>query len=201
VLDPGDTDATADDDAFCLPTCTLGDPAPNEEKCRGRVDLVCAERIAGTGVGYCRPACRADLDCGERFCNLATGLCRDTAPSGSGIGEGCDPAAPACAGGCVEHGASYAECSGVCRLNTPGCGQAPKSQAPYDYWCYLDPSRAGGDGDLGYCARTCDCDGDCGRPDAVCAVDATLQSETGRSGVCASARYASGGLRPGRPCD
>lgn len=201
LLDQGETPESADDDAFCMPSCKVGDPAPNDEKCRGRVDLVCAEETAGTGLGYCRPACRADLDCGERYCNLATGLCADAPASGDEIGAACNPAAPRCAGGCVEHGSSYAECSGVCQLNTPGCGQLPSSKPPYDYWCYLDPSRAGGEGDLGYCTRTCDCDADCGRPDAVCDAEGELAKETGRRGVCASKVYGSGEARPGIPCE
>jgi hypothetical protein len=200
VLDDGGTAETADDDAFCLPTCQLGAPAPNDDKCRGRVDLVCSEATAGTGLGFCRPACRGDIDCGSRRCNLRTGLCSDEPPSGPGIGAACDPAAPQCAGGCIEHGPTYAECSGVCRLNSPGCGQLPSSDPPYDFWCYLDPSSRGGDGDLGYCTRLCDCDDDCDRADAVCDPDGDLAGETGRKGVCASKLYASGGERPGAPC-
>jgi hypothetical protein len=201
VMDRGATSETIDDDAFCLPTCRLGEAEAGDDKCRGRVDLVCAEDIAGTGVGYCRPACRADPDCGERFCDLSTGLCHDERASGDGIGAPCNPAAPQCSGGCVEHGSSYAECSGVCRLNSPGCGQLPSSRPPYDFWCYLDPSRVGGDGDLGYCTRACDCDEDCGREDAVCSPEEELASQTGRRGVCASKQYASGGARPGIPCE
>jgi hypothetical protein len=100
---------------------------PNEaDKCRGRLDVVCAEAPAGSGTGYCRPACRGDLDCGSRFCNLATGLCADRAAAGDEIGAECDPDATAatCAGACIEHGTTYAECSGVCSYGTPGCGQA-----------------------------------------------------------------------------
>jgi hypothetical protein len=201
VLDQGETPASIDDDAFCLPTCKLGPPGEGDDKCRGRVDLVCAEDTAGTAAGYCRPSCRADLDCGDRYCNLSTGLCSDTPLSGDAVGAACNPAAPQCAGGCVEHGSNYAECSGVCRLNTPGCGQLPSSKPPYDFWCYLDPSRVGGDGDLGYCTRACDCNDDCEREDAVCSPEETLTGETGRRGVCASKVYASGGVRPGIPCE
>jgi hypothetical protein len=201
VLDGGRTDETIDDDAFCLPTCELGQASSNAQKCLGRADLVCAEKTAGSGVGYCRPACRSDVDCRDRFCNLATGLCTDKAPVGDGIGAACNPAAPTCAGGCIQHGATYAECSGVCRLETAGCGQAPAREPPYDFWCYLDPSQVGAEGDLGYCTRTCDCDDDCGRDDAVCMAEDALQSQIGRRGVCASKSYASGGARPGISCD
>lgn len=200
VLDDGGSSSVLDDTAFCLPRCKLGDPAGNDDKCRGRVDLVCGEATAGTGEGYCRPACRSDLDCGERRCNLRTGLCADETPSGDPIGAACNPAESQCAGGCIQHGKSFAECSGVCRLNTPGCGQLSSEGPPYDFWCYLDPSSVGGTGDLGYCARVCDCDDDCGREDAVCEPNDSLSEGTGRAGVCASKAFASGGARPHLPC-
>lgn len=200
VLDNRGTTDKTDDTAICLPTCKLGDPAKDDDKCRGRIDLVCGEDTAGTGLGFCRPACRADIDCGDRHCNLSTGLCGDQAPEGAGIGAACDPAMPACAGGCIDHGSAYAECSGVCRFNTPGCGQDPAGAKPYDYFCYLDPSGQAGEGDLGYCTRACDCDDDCGRDDAVCEPRSKLAVETGRAGVCGSKTFASGGTRPGLPC-
>jgi hypothetical protein len=201
VLDNRGTTDPLDDAAFCLPSCTLGDPAPSDDKCRGRIDLVCAEDTAETGIGFCRPACRSDVDCDGRRCNLRTGLCADALPEGDPIGSPCDPAASQCAGGCFEHGGSFAECTGVCRLGTPGCGQGPADGPPYDFYCYLDPSNEGGEGDLGYCARVCDCDDECGRADAVCEPRSTLPEGTGRQGVCASATFASGAARPGLPCD
>jgi hypothetical protein len=200
VLAANGTDDTSDDTALCLPKCTLGDPAPNDDKCRGRIDLVCSEQTAGTGLGYCRPACRSDLDCGARVCDLRTGLCADSAPAGDPIGSACNPAEPTCAGGCVDHGSDWAECSGVCRLNTPGCGQESASGPPYDFWCFLDPSNRGGEGDLGYCTRVCDCNDDCDRADAVCEPRKSLTPDTGRKGVCASKLFASGGARPSLPC-
>ena len=200
VLDDRGTDDASDDIAVCFPTCKLGDPTLEDDKCRGRDDLVCAERTAGTGLGYCRPACRADQDCGERRCDLSTGLCGSKAPSGDPIGAKCDLAAPACQGGCIDHGSGYAECSGVCSFGTPGCGQQPAAGPPYDYLCLLDPSNHGGKGDLGYCTQLCDCDDDCGRADAVCQPRDTLEVESGRKGVCGSVTYASGAARPNLPC-
>lgn len=200
VLDDRGSATTSDDSAYCMPRCKLGDPAPDDDKCRGRIDLVCSEATAGTGLGYCRPACRSDLDCGGRVCDLRTGLCADAAPSGAAIGSACNPAAPSCAGGCVDHGSGWAECSGVCSLNTPGCGQVTSGGPPYDFWCFLDPSRLGGKGDLGYCTRVCDCNDECGRLDAVCEPHSSLLSDTGRKGVCASKVFASGGARPNLPC-
>jgi hypothetical protein len=190
-----------DDVAYCLPGCVLGSQPNEEDKCRGRLDLVCAEAPAGSGTGYCRPSCRGDLDCGSRFCNLATGLCADRAATGDEIGAECEPDATAatCAGGCIEHGPSYAECSGVCSYGTPGCGQAG-DDAPFDSYCYLDPTGASGAGDLGYCAKACDCDEDCERDDAVCEPLPELEAKTGRAGICGSKTLSSGGARPNIPC-
>jgi len=200
LLDDGGTASVLDDVAFCLQKCTLGPAAKSDDKCRARVDQVCSEGVAGSGEGYCRPACRSDIDCAERRCDLRTGLCSDEAPSGDAIGSACDPAASTCAGGCIDHGSNWAECSGVCRLNTPGCGQQVSSGPPYDFWCYLDPSNVGGDGDLGYCTHVCDCDDDCAREDAVCEPNKSLANDTGRAGLCASKRFGSGGLRAGILC-
>jgi hypothetical protein len=201
TLDDRGSSSATDDAAFCLPGCTLGEPDANDDKCRGRLDLVCAERTAGTGEGYCRPACRSDIDCGDRKCNLRTGFCADTLPEGDPIGSACDPSAPECAGGCIDHGSSFAQCSGVCRLGTPGCGQGNADGPPFDFYCYLDPAGEGGEGDLGYCAKVCDCNDECGRADAVCEPRQSLAEATGRKGVCASAEFASGGPRPNIPCE
>lgn len=200
VLDDGGTPTVPDDDAaFCLPTCKLGPAPASDDKCRGRVDLVCSETAAGAGAGYCRPACRSDVDCAPRFCDLKTGLCGDAAPTGQPIGSTCDPQNSDCAGGCISHTATYAECSGVCSYGTPGCGQG-QSSPPFDFYCYLDPSTNSGPGDLGYCSKLCDCDTDCGRADAVCQPETTLAPKTGRAGVCGSATFTSGAPRPNTPC-
>jgi hypothetical protein len=200
VLYDGGTSDELDDLAYCLPGCELG-TQPNElDKCRGRIDLVCAESPAGSGLGFCRPACRSDLDCGERYCNLGTGLCGDEPRTGSEIGASCGVAPLAsCAGGCIDHGSAYSECSGVCRYGTPGCGQQSQD-APLDYFCFMDPTTGSGEGDLGYCQKLCDCDDDCDRADAVCEQKDTLPASTGRLGVCGSREYTNGELRPNTPC-
>jgi len=87
----------------------------------------------------------------------------------------------------------------VCSFDTSGCGQS-QSSPPFDFYCYLDPSTNSGPGDLGYCTKLCDCDSDCGRPDAVCQPETTLSAKTGRAGVCGSTMFASGGPRPNTPC-
>jgi hypothetical protein len=191
-----------DDLAYCLPGCQIGKQANEPDKCRGRVDLVCSEYPSGSGAGFCRPACRSDVDCGNRSCDLSTGLCSDRIASGDAIGAACDPTAPttsSCAGGCISHGSTYGECSGVCSYGTAGCGQAD-TDLPLDYYCYLDPTTGSGAGDLGYCSRLCDCDKDCARADAVCEPQPNLVAATGRAGVCGSKSYSTGAPRKNTPC-
>jgi hypothetical protein len=199
LYDGGTPDVKSDDVSYCLPGCKHG-TQPNElDKCRGRVDLVCSESPAGSGAGYCLPACRSNIDCGGRVCDLKTGMCGDQGAGTDPIGSACDVTAATCSGGCIEHGGSYSECSGVCSYGTAACGQT-SSRTPLANYCFLDPATLSGDGDLGYCARLCDCDKDCLRPDAVCEPKPSLIAPTGRRGVCGSAKFPSGASRPNTPC-
>ncbi|HVZ35775.1 MAG TPA: hypothetical protein VG963_25285, partial [Polyangiaceae bacterium] len=77
--------------AICLRTCLSQDPtSASENKCLGRVDVVCKSPAAlmqtqYTGLrmtGWCFPQCNSDEDCPGRHCNLGTGVCSDTAPTG-----------------------------------------------------------------------------------------------------------------------
>jgi len=202
VVDNGGTPGvTTDDLAYCMPGCTLGTQATELDKCRGRSDLACTEKQAGSSSGYCRPACRSDLDCRPRFCDLSTGLCGDSASTGDGIGASCTESAATstCSGGCIALQAGYSECSGVCRYATPGCGQV-NTDTQLDYYCLHKSADIVGDGDLGYCARLCDCDADCQRSDAVCEPKSELLALAGRKGVCGSKLLSSGALRKNIPC-
>lgn len=200
ILDDKATPSTDDDVVYCMPGCKIGD-TKDPDKCRSRPDSVCTEDKLGSGVGYCRPACRNDVDCAPRRCDIATGLCGDAAPAGDPIGAACIPDNPGCAGGCFPGAGGYAECSGVCSYGEPGgCGQANTSP-PYDYFCYIDAAFRAGAGDLGYCARACDCDNDCGRTDAVCEpVTPDIAKKTGRIGICGSKMFANGTARKNTPC-
>lgn len=193
--------ADRDSAAYCFAGCSLGEPGFGADKCRGRSDLACSETAAGSGEGYCRPSCQNDAHCGSRFCNLSTGLCGDARPSGDPVGAACAAEQPNCAGACLPHG-GYAECSGACTLGAVGCGESREEGPPYDVYCLLEPSTASALGDLGYCAKLCDCDAQCGRADAVCQpLAAQLRSETGRKGSCASKTFVGGSTRPGLPCE
>jgi hypothetical protein len=199
TLDDKGTTSTDDDVVYCMPGCKIGD-TKDPDKCRSRPDSVCAEKPEGSRTGYCRPACRNDKDCAPRHCDIGTGLCGDAAPSGDSIGAACDPGNSACAGGCFPEANNYAECSGPCSYGEPGgCGQA-QTTPPYDYFCYIDGALGAGAGDLGYCARVCSCDNDCGRPDAVCEPTPDIAGKTGRPGVCGSKMFANGTARKNIPC-
>ncbi len=199
VLDDGGTSDTSDDLAYCLPGCNLGDQPASADKCRGRVDLVCTASTAGSKIGYCSPSCRSNLDCAPRFCDLGTGLCADSAPAGDPIGTSCDSKSSKCAGGCVQQGSGFWECTGLCSYGTQGCGQ--NDEFPLDYFCSIGASSASADGDLGYCAKLCDCDADCNRPDAVCQAQHDLIARAGRQGLCVSKVGANGTARTGISCN
>jgi hypothetical protein len=201
LYDGGTPSDKLDDVTYCLPGCETG-TQPNElDKCRRRADLVCAEAPAGAGVGFCRPACRSDVDCGSRFCDLGTGLCGDQPQPGGEIGSVCNQGSDStvCAGGCIDLGSSHAECSGVCSYGTAGCGQETED-GPLDYFCFHGPAAGSGEGDLGYCARLCDCDDDCERDDSVCEPRDALPESTRRAGVCSPTTYPNGDPRPNTPC-
>jgi hypothetical protein len=200
VLDDRGTPTTDDDIAYCFPGCKLGIDKEDPDKCRSRRDVVCTEMPTGSGEGICIPVCRGDVDCSPRFCDIGTGLCADAAPTGSIIGAACDPQNPTCAGQCIPYLASYAECSGLCSYGEPGaCGQT-RTDPPYDFFCYSDAALGSGPGDLGYCARACDCDTLCDRPDAVCEPTPDVAGKTGRAGICGSKLLPSGAPRKNLPC-
>jgi hypothetical protein len=179
--------------------CKIND-AKDPDKCRSRDDLVCFERVLGSGIGYCKPACRKDSDCSPRFCDLGTGLCADAPRTGDAIGALCDPANDTCAGVCHQYSGGYTECTGICSYGEPGaCGQT-RTSPPYDYFCYTEDALKSGPGDLGLCAKTCGCDDDCGRPDQVCEPNSALVAKTGRQGICGSKAFANGTLRTSHPC-
>jgi hypothetical protein len=198
VVDDGGTSSTSDDIAYCLPGCKLGTQPDSQDKCRGRVDLACNEDPVGAGAGYCKPVCRSDIDCAPRMCDLATGLCADAAAPGPAIGSSCDPSNSNCPGGCYSPTSSYSECSGLCNYGTQGCGES--SDLPFDSFCAIGGAVTSGPGDLGYCAKLCDCDADCGRSDAVCEPKSGYSAKTGHTGVCGSKTLPSGAARANSPC-
>lgn len=197
--DKGTTNSTSDDIAYCTRGCVAGAPA-GIEKCFDRPDVACLALGTGVTKGTCIPACRNDTDCSPRYCDLASGLCSDGPRTGSPIGSTCSATARnTCLGFCKGTGA-YTECSGYCSNGRGGCGES--GVAPFNYLC-LAPLTTGpwAEGDFGYCRKLCDCNDDCGRPDAVCSPLAAAQAGAAeRKGECRSSTTDAGDPRPGIAC-
>jgi hypothetical protein len=199
--DNGTPNSTSDDVAYCMRGCAIGTPK-GIAKCFDRPDVACIAIGAAVSNGTCIPACRNDGDCAPRFCDLASGLCADGARKGTAIGSECSASSSdTCTGFCQVTG-SFGMCTGFCSNGNGGCGLSASASAPLDYLCIFPPPGGGAwtGGDFGYCGKLCDCDGDCGRADAVCSpLPPAHASDSGRKGACRSA-IANGAPRPGIPC-
>lgn len=200
--DNGTPTTTSDDIAYCTRGCTAG-TASGPDKCFGRPDMACLALGTATSNGTCIPVCRNDADCAPRYCDLASGLCADGPRKGSPIGAVCSAtSAGGCQGYCsVGVSTTFAECTGYCSNGNVGCGES--GGPPYDVFCVTPVSSTGAwsGGDFGYCEKLCDCDGDCGRTDAVCSpLPAAQVTALGKKGACRSATLPGGDPRPGLAC-
>lgn len=174
---------------LCVRRCASREPQPNEAKCLGRDDVMCASVAAlgqeppGTGPqsGLCVPACQSDAQCGPGlFCNLGNGLCTSTRPAGAPIGSACVEAEDCASGLCLTLNETFGSfCSGFCTFGVPGCG-FDGSEAEAGATCLLTQVRDEGPGDRGLCFASCDTDADCREAGAVCVPAAS----DGRAGVC-----------------
>jgi hypothetical protein len=150
------------------------------------------------GEGFCQPVCGGDFDCGSRVCDYALGVCvdPDTTAGLLPIGSECDPEADSrqCTGACLSFSEDYAVCSGFCNLGELGCGTDPASSDPLQAVCLLpvgDPNVYDF-GDAGFCVELCDCDDECGHPDAICdAFPSRTVQQVGRLGVCVPLDFSS----------
>lgn len=180
--------------AYCLQGCDFGPQGPtqfNPNKCRGRMEMACAP--VGTDRA-CVPRCNADTDCQAGwFCHPTDGLCRQEPAVGLGVGEPCaavDGGDP-CRGSCSDVGAGDAGtlsiCAEGCTLGTASCGWVD-AQAPAPAFCLLGAAGVSpaGVGDLGSCAKLCDCDGHCPAPLGCVAFESPqVEAFTQRAGYCA----------------
>lgn len=187
--------------AYCVLACV---PGSDDAKCHGRRDTACESSEDNPSGGVCVPRCNSDTDCcpvgvvcgPARYCDPGSGLCTAERPVGLPIGADCSgPDDDRCRGLCRNVAGAEPEryaCSERCTFGaSPACGFSP-DHGPAAAYCFLadlavvGAARAAGDG--GYCALTCDCDGQCGagqvcRPFEV-AMDALA---TGRAGTCTGA--------------
>jgi len=193
---------------LCLRTCrsltqtaTTTDTraaALQENKCLGRIDLVCqseaflglADYTSTRQPGWCYPQCGSDEDCPGRSCDLARGVCVDTPTTGLEIGARCESNAE-CAGRlCVSLGGGETFCSAPCVYGQPiGCGfglNATRRGAG----CIL-PQVQGflgseGAGDVGLCGELCGDNAECAQAARgwTCELSTDTQALFNRPGLC-----------------
>ena len=181
--------------AYCLQTCTQGEPQDVNSKCNGRPDVACTA-LSDTAT-FCLPLCRADAECGAgSYCDPGTGLCSKTKPSGLPVGSACDPnaATDPCEGYCITTSAmgvmpETGNCVQVCSAGLP-CMYSHDAAPKPGGFC-LPGTQTGGTLDLGVCEPTCACTGDCKLPGRVCrawdsanAGEQQLKGVLGSDGLC-----------------
>jgi hypothetical protein len=177
--------------AYCLESCTPGDPPDVLAKCHGRPDMACSSFDSGVTF-LCNPLCRADLECGAGlFCDRSSGLCVASKPSGDPVGTPCDPAAAtnSCFGFCIPTSAAgvvpaTGTCVEPCSLGTE-CMYSGTKPGGYCVGTFSDSSGAL---DLGYCEPSCNCDANCKLPGDVCTAFtsglAQVKADLGTAGLC-----------------
>lgn len=205
---------------LCLRTCRSFVQGPGqdtraaalqENKCLGRIDLVCqSEAFLGLAEyeslrqqGWCTPQCGSNEDCPGRSCDLARGVCVDTPTAGLAIGERCAGDAE-CAGGlCVRLGVDEAFCSAPCVYGQPiGCGFGLNATTR-GAGCILPQVRgflsSEGAGDVGLCGELCGSDSECAQQARGWTCELSTDTETlfNRPGLCDAPTPADGGVDAG----
>lgn len=174
---------------YCAEACDYGSMvqgAFDKAKCHGRTEFACKPTLVDTRVPCegdadcedeercaegscqqvlptCMPQCNGDSDCdSQRFCDPRTGECVKDLPRGLRLSERCDTEASPdpCRGSCglIER-PDGARCDETCTLGAfPTCGL---SNNPPSVGCAIPVLEQASYGDMGYCARLCDCSADC----------------------------------------
>lgn len=135
--------------------------------------------------------CRADADCDGRKCLTGSGVCVDSLPGSDAVGAACDPAGQTnscasgfCTAGITDGTADVGYCSGLCTFGAGGCGStSPIPEKAGDASCFPVFSNSG-QGDLGLCLQTCNCDLDCDADKFVCAQIPGVKDAYGVEGFC-----------------
>lgn len=178
------------DGTYCMPACTPG--SDSNPKCQGRPDVACdIVTLSDAGLAFCRPMCRSDADCGGRKCLIGNGSCVDSLPGSDPLGLTCDPAAEQnacvsgfCAGGITEGTQLDGYCSGLCTFGAGGCGSTELVPAKAGDASCFPAYSGGGQGDVGLCLQTCNCDDDCDAVGFRCAEVPGALEALGVVGFC-----------------
>lgn len=195
--------------AYCFQGCRLGAGPLGATKCGDRPDMTCFESESTPGAGFCQPVCAGDFECGDRVCDFGLGVCVDDVDREDllPIGAECDSDADerTCNGICLGFNDDYSVCSGFCNLGEPGCGSDINSDDPFDGFCVYSVSNPTVTdlGDAGFCGQLCNCNDDCGHPDALCdPLSENAVRNIGRAGLCVPREFSAmpdSGV--GIPCD
>ncbi len=160
----------------CFLKCDYGPQA----KCGGRLDTVCGptQDASGANITACIQICQVDADCVNGYCD-PYGSCIATPFPGPKLGEACSVSQMAC--NCINADSTSDNgfCSAFCRTGADGnstCEQAPSGDLTSV--CIFATNEMQGVGDLGYCGKTCKCDGECPR-DTVCTDVGLPQAQNG----------------------
>lgn len=164
---------------LCLRSCLSKDPEPNEGKCLGRQDLVCASNPAlGKDLfliprqdGRCLPRCAFDGECPSgHLCNPATGVCSLAPVEGLADGEPCSEDDDCAGNVCLRAREGASTCSAHCTLGAlQGCGYSQATDTrPVGCVEALvrTPMISEGIGDLGLCRELCSTDANCAQAEA-----------------------------------
>ncbi len=178
----------------CFEGCTFGgalgtfDPA----KCHGRAELAC--NLGNPAL--CAPSCNADEDCPKGAgCEGLQGTCGvNVGPSNFAavIGHNADAAAGCGSGFALNvfrpDAGRFIYCTAVCTVGAPrSCGWDGKT-LPAPTMCVPVPGHPETSaGDLGECARLCECDADCDGLLSCVPLDPALAAKAGHRGACADA--------------
>lgn len=136
-------------------------PCDDESPCEG--DQICHEDTCQEMLPTCMPQCNGDFDCDPgRFCDPRTGECLRDLPRGRRLSERCnvDAEPDPCRGSCgLIQRPEGGRCDETCTMGAyPACGLVTD---PATVGCAIPVEPAATYGDMGYCARLCDCTADC----------------------------------------
>jgi hypothetical protein len=148
-------------------TCDRDEDCGSRELCFESMDPDASTGVCLRLYGECLPLCGGNFDCGAgQQCDIESGACVDEANNdGARFGESCESDSD-CSGTCVSVSDEVSECEEQCRVGAlSGCGEEDlgASDIACAYFAFtLDEfGEEQGAGDVGVCARLCNCSSEC----------------------------------------